>query len=244
MFVLIHGDRVNIKAEGLPFAAISLTHRDREIADSELRKNAKYWISHPSQMFWQLYKALDEIVQLGTVSDTGELIFSDEAFETGQFVYKSQFVPRIFLRRIEHIRSENATLPFPFDDTVLETVAAAAQFCDRPKLNEGLSRWKKSLSKSMHLIDENRFNVPSLDTPDWDRDSRTLSFRGSNRIFAVQTGDNVKRILDVFQEFGWRKAEDNPLSEDEAKAALRTLNTSNLPLCFSKDGDRICWQEK
>ncbi len=81
--------------------------------------------------------------------------------------------------------------------------------------------------------------------PNWDADSRTLSFGEDTRKFAPQTGNNVKRILDAFQEFGWRVAEDNPLpTKDDAKAAIRTINRGEFPLRFSQDGDRICWQEK
>ena len=81
--------------------------------------------------------------------------------------------------------------------------------------------------------------------PSWDRDARTLSFHGSSRKFAPQTGNKVLTLLDAFQEFGWRSREDNPLDSEDAKQALRTLNSNNtLLIRFEKDGEQIAWVEK
>ena len=80
------------------------------------------------------------------------------------------------------------------------------------------------------------------ESPVWDKETRNLSYKGKFHKFAAQVGDKVKTLLTVFQEEGWPDRCFNSLpSEKDPKDSLRTLNTTTLPLRFSKDGDYIVW---
>lgn len=82
---------------------------------------------------------------------------------------------------------------------------------------------------------------PIIQRPKWDPDARKLSFRGKVRKFFPQIGKHAIALLNVFEECGWRYREDNPIDADASSRALRTLNNSDLPLRFKKDGEQIEW---
>jgi hypothetical protein len=242
MKVKIYGNWVAVPIEALPYLAPfhRLSASDRKQAEIQANRSAEKWRQNPSSMFWELSKTMDRIERFGDETSTGFVEFND-AWEIGDFVYLTQAVSSMFERRMEIIESIPAKLPVMFDRKLLTDVSSASERQDSKKLNDCLQRWRASLKGKDPQDLQSQDDAP---TPVWDDESRTLSFHGSNRIFAVQTGDKVIRILDVFQEFGWRKAEDNPLpNKDDAKAAIRTLNRSGLPLRFSKDGERILWRE-
>lgn len=242
MKVKIYENWVGVPIEALPYLAPfhRLSALDRKQAEIHANRSAEKWRQNPSSMFWDLSKTMDRIERFGDETSTGFVEFND-AWEIGDFVYLTQAVSSMFVRRMEIIESIPAKLPVMFERKLLTDVYSASQRQDSKKLNDCLKRCRASLKgKDPHDL-QGQDDAP---TPVWDRESRTLSFDGSNRQFRGQLGGNVRQILDVFQEFGWRQAEDNPLSEDKAKAALRTLNKSGLPLRFSKDEGRILWKKE
>ena len=84
--------------------------------------------------------------------------------------------------------------------------------------------------------------IQSCAKPEWNKETRELSFRGQVHKFARQIHKEVITLLDVFQEFDWREREDNPTITANLKERIRALNNAKLPLQFSKDGDQITWR--
>ena len=84
--------------------------------------------------------------------------------------------------------------------------------------------------------------MQSCDKPEWNSETRELSFRGQVHKFARQIHKEVITLLDVFQEIDWREREDSPIKTANLKERIRALNNAKLPLQFSKDGDQITWR--
>ncbi len=159
-------------------------------------------------------------------------------------------------KAVDAVRDVNPQVPFASE--IVKALYTTSMPFDADGFEKAVAEWVTALrrlgvwaelqtptSEKRQLFENDAITYRVSDKPHWDNESRELSYKDQTRTFAVQTGAYVKRILDVFQEFGWRDAEDNPLpTGDDAKAAIRTLNKSSLRLRFSKDGDRICWQEK
>lgn len=84
--------------------------------------------------------------------------------------------------------------------------------------------------------------MQSCDKPEWNSETRELSFRGQVHKFARQIHKEVITLLDVFQEIGWQEREDCSIAAESLKERIRALNNTPLPLRFSKDGDQITWR--
>lgn len=239
MLIRIHGDRVDVPDEGLPHIEPSPTKEQIKKAESASKECARKWVKHPDQMYWQLVKAAEGIARMGEDTVLG-LHFDDDVFESGVFVFRSQITPRMFIRRIQIILDSSAALPIDFDATVLREVADAAQFRNSTALSTSLQRWQILLEGK---LPETKPSGRKVLKPVWNREDRTLSLGGKTRKYATQTSKEVFKILDAFEEFHWREAEDLPVSPDIVKAALRTINKQSF-IRFRKDGDRIRWEKK
>ncbi len=87
-----------------------------------------------------------------------------------------------------------------------------------------------------------RKTIQSCDKPEWNKETRELSFRGQVHKFASQIHKEVITLLDVFQECNWQEREYSSINMDNLKERIRALNNAALPLRFSKDGDQITWR--
>ncbi|MEQ9410937.1 MAG: hypothetical protein RIK87_24715 [Fuerstiella sp.] len=85
--------------------------------------------------------------------------------------------------------------------------------------------------------------LPVRSKPTWDLKKRILEFKGKQRKFAPQTGDNVLDVLNAFESNEWSDSTKNPLLDpDRTRDTLRTINSNSIGLKISSDGNNLCWK--
>jgi hypothetical protein len=92
----------------------------------------------------------------------------------------------------------------------------------------------------------------AADYPAWDRDRRTLSFKGEvvRSIRSVTVAKHVTTILDAFENRGWPRRIDDPLpgyaDKQRLREAVANLNVGLTGIRFYSDGSGkgIIWQPR
>ena len=115
---------------------------------------------------------------------------------------------------------------------------------DYQRVSCGLPKAREHLNRVMSVLLPPRSTKPRHpgDRPIWDRERGELTYRGTviKRVRSVSVAKNVVRVLDAFQEDGWRDRIDDPLdpSKDQQRLheTIKRLNDNLEIIRFRADG--------